>query len=127
MSKKQLGWAFARDKDAEDWHGIHPTRDTAIAAAWDYYGDVESIAVAPCHEPPPDAGEEEWDFAVSDRRETIQAPGWRPLPTAEGWWWRHVGGSPSTMSCVYISTTCLAHTSEQPRVRYYAACPPPTP
>lgn len=66
-----LGWAFAQADDEEDWTGPCDTREAAIEEAWDYYGDEQSIAVAPCYKPGPD-DDDDWDFVVRGHRETIE-------------------------------------------------------
>ena len=67
---KQIGWAFAQSDDEENWNGPCDTREAAIEEAWDYYGDEQSIAVAPCY--PSD--DEDFDFVVHEDRETIESP-----------------------------------------------------
>lgn len=69
-----LGWAFAQSDDDEDWTGPCDTREAAIEEAFDYYGDEQSIAVAPCYKPGPD-DDDDWDFVVRGRRETIEPNG----------------------------------------------------
>lgn len=70
-SSDLLGWAFAQADDEENWTGPCETREAAIEEAWDYYGDEQSIAVAPCYKPGPD-DDDDWDFVVRGHRETIE-------------------------------------------------------
>jgi hypothetical protein len=75
QTHKWTGWAFAQTDDEEEWNGPCDTREAAIEEAWDYYGEVESIAVARCRDvlPTDVDADEDWDFIVSERRETVMA------------------------------------------------------
>ena len=74
-----FGWAYASAEDAEQWHGPVKTREEAIAAALDYYGDEDepelAVWISPCrpvNETDEDA-EEEWTFMLTGKLERVTA------------------------------------------------------
>lgn len=80
-----FGWAYASAEDAEQWHGPVKTREEAIAAALDYYGDEDEpelpVWISPCrpvNETDEDA-EEEWTFMLTGKLERVTAAD-LPLP-----------------------------------------------
>ncbi len=73
------GWAFASSQDAEQWNGPCPTRQDAIAAALDYYGDEDEpdcpVWISECrpvNETDTDA-DEEWTFMLTGKLERVTA------------------------------------------------------